>query len=184
MLDREEALKLVKSHVKNDKLIKHMLAVEAIMKKTAEFLGEDKEKWALLGLIHDVDYEYTCNDTNKHTIVAEDILKGRVTEEIIRAIKSHGYWYTKIEPQSKMEHCLVAADALSGLIIACALVMPSKKLKDVRVESISKRFKKKDFARNCNREGMLFCEKAGVEKENFFGIALKALQEVAGDLGL
>lgn len=183
-MNRDEALVLVRENIKKENLIKHMLAVEAIMKSTAEFLGEDKEKWALVGLLHDIDYEKTENDINKHALLQEEILKGKVPDDIIRTIKSHGYWYTGVMPEGKIDYSLIAADAISGLVIACALVMPSKKLQDVSVETVVKRYKEKDFARNCNRDRIYMCEKIGVDRMKFAEIALKALQNISDSLGL
>jgi putative nucleotidyltransferase with HDIG domain len=183
-MEREEALKLVKENVSNKNLVKHMLAVEAIMKGLAERLGEDKEKWALIGLIHDVDFDKTKDDPKSHAIVSGEILKGRVDEEIIRVIKTHNFENTGIMPEKNIDYALIAADAVSGLIIAAALIIPSKKLADLEAESIGKRYKEKDFARNCSRENMLFCEKIGLTKEEFFEISLKALQSISSELGL
>jgi len=184
MLTREQALQLVKEHAKNENLVKHMLAVEAIMKKCAEFLGENIDKWGLLGLVHDIDFEQTKNNPERHALISAEMLNGKVDEEMLSAIKSHNFEHTKIMPGNKMENCLIAADAISGLIIAAALIIPSKKLADVKVENVGKRFREKDFARNCNREHILFCKKAGIEKENFFELALTALQGIAEILGL
>ena len=183
-MERTEALKLIKENVKKENLIKHMLAVEAIMKNLAKYLKEDEKKWGLVGLLHDLDFEKTENEPSKHGVLAEAILSNKVDEEIIRAIKSHNFEHTKVEPKSKLEYALIAADSISGLIVACALVMPSKKLEEVRVETVSKKFKQKDFARGCSRERILFCEKLGIEKEKFFEIALEALKGIASELGL
>jgi len=183
MMNREEAFNLIKQNVKQENLIKHMLAVEAIMKGCAEFLKEDVEKWTLLGLIHDIDFD-KAPDPKKHCTVAPEILQGKVNEEIIRAIKSHNFENIGVEPESKMEYCLIAADAISGLIIAAALIIPSKKLADVKLKSIKKKFKQKDFARRCSRERILFCEKIGIPKEKFFEISLIALQGISDSLGL
>jgi len=183
-MEREEAIKLVRENIKKDNLFKHMLAVEAIMKGSAEYLGEDKEKWELTGLLHDIDFEKTENDPDQHALVAEEILKDKVDEEIIRAIKSHNFEHTNVSPETKMENILIAADAISGLVIAAALIVPSKKLADIKVKSIKKKFKQKDFARKCNREHILLCEKTGIPKEKFFEIALKALQDISDELGL
>ena len=183
-MKREEALKLVKEHVSKENLLKHMYAVEAIMKETAEFLGEDKERWRLIGLIHDIDFEKTENDPKKHTIIAEEILEDYVDEEMIRTIKAHNFENIGIQPEAVAEKALIAADAVSGLVIACALVTPSKKLADVKVESIAKKFKQKDFARNCGRERILFCEQIRIPREKFFEISLKALQGISSELGL
>ena len=183
-MQREEALSLIRENVKKENLIKHMLAVESIMRKVAERLGEDPDKWGLLGLLHDIDFEKTKNNPKEHGILAGEILKGRVSEEILRAIMAHNFENTGVMPKSRMELSLIAADSISGLIVACALVMPSKKLEEVRVETIAKKFKQKDFARNCSRERILFCERFGIEKERFFDIALSALKNVANELGL
>lgn len=182
-MTREEAMKLLKENVSKGNLLKHMYAVEAIMKGTAGFLNEDKERWGLLGLIHDIDFEKTP-EPEKHCTVAPEILKGRVDEEIVRAVKAHNFENLNVQPETNMEKALIAADSVSGLVIAAALIIPSKKLADVKVESISNKFKKKDFARNCSRERILFCEQIGIPREKFFEISLKALQNVSDDLGL
>jgi len=183
-MNRDEALALIKENVKKENLIKHMLAVEAIMRGTAEFFNEDKEKWALVGLLHDIDFDKTCDNPKNHAVISAEILEGKVDEEIIRAIKSHNFEHTGVMPESKMEYSLIAADAISGLTIACALVMPSKKLRDVGVESVVKRYKEKDFARNCNRERIYMCEKIGIDRIKFAEIALKSLQSISDSLGL
>jgi predicted hydrolase (HD superfamily) len=150
----------------------------------AEFLGEDKEKWALVGLLHDVDFDKTFDDPKKHSLIAVEILEGKVDEEIIHAVKSHNFENTGVMPESRMDFSLIAADAISGLIIACALVIPSKKLADVKADSIARRYKEKDFARNCSRDRIYVCEKVGIDRVKFAEIALKALQSISEDLGL
>lgn len=188
MLAREEALGIVRKHVTRQNLVKHILAVEAIMRGLAKEIGEDEELWDMAGLLHDVDFDETMNDPARHGTRSVEILKeeadGKVPDEILRAILSHNHEYTHAEPQTKMENALIAADAVSGLIVAIALILPSKKLADVKPESVAKRFKEKDFARNCNRENMLYCEKVGLQKEKFFEAALRALQGISGELGL
>ncbi len=181
---REEALALVKQNITKPNLIKHILSVEAIMRGLARYLGEDEELWGLIGLLHDIDFERTFDDPKNHTVVAEEMLKGKISDELINSIKTHNFENTGIVPRTKMENALIAADAISGLVVACAFVMPSKKLADVDVESIKKKFKQKDFARNCGRERILFCEKLGLDKEKFFEIALNALKNISGELGL
>ncbi|MCS7123108.1 MAG: HDIG domain-containing protein [Candidatus Aenigmarchaeota archaeon] len=184
MLKREEALTLVKENIKKENLFKHVLAVEAIMKGLSKYFNEDVELWGLVGLLHDIDFEKTMDRPQLHGLLAEEILKGKVSEEVIRAIKSHNFENTGVMPESKMENALVASDTVSGLIVACALVMPSKKLEEVNIESIEKKFKQKDFARACKRERILFCEKIGLSKEKFFEIALNSLKEISRELGL
>jgi len=183
-MNREEAISLVKENIKKENLFKHILAVEAIMRGIANHLNEDVESWDLVGLLHDIDYEKTEDDPKNHGIIAENLLKGKVDEKIIKAIKSHNFEHTGVIPETKMEKALIAADAISGLIVATALIIPSKKLKDVKVKSIKKKFKQKDFARRCSRECILVCEHVGIPKEKFFEIALEAIQGISEELGL
>jgi len=185
MLTREEAFNLVKKNVTKKNFVYHMLAVEAIMKSVAKHFGEDDHLWGLTGLLHDIDYGKTENTPEKHALLAEEILKEYVLpEEVIRAIKAHNYQYTQIKPETRMEKALIACDAISGLLVACALVMPSKKLADVNVETVTKKFKAKDFARGVDRERILFCEEIGIPREKFFEIALDGLKKASSEIGL
>jgi len=184
MVTRPQALDLVKANVSKQNVIFHMIAVEAVMRQLAKQLGEDPERWGLVGLLHDIDYEKTETTPEKHSLVAENILKNIMNDDDIRAIKSHNFEHTRVVPETRMEKGLIAADAVSGLIIACALVMSSKKLADVKVESISKKFKDKDFARGANRERILFCEQLSMPKDKFFEVALNGLKESASQIGL
>jgi len=184
MVTREEALALVKKNITKRNIVYHVLAVEAIMRSTAKHFGEDENQWGLLGLLHDVDYEKTETTPEKHSLLAEEILKGIVPDELVRSIKTHNFRYTGVKPESRMEKALIASDAISGLLVACALVMPSKKLADVKVESVAKKFKDKDFARGAERERILTCEEIGIPREKFFEIALNGLKEVASEIGL
>jgi putative nucleotidyltransferase with HDIG domain len=184
MVTRDEALALVKKNITKRNIVCHVLAVEAIMRSTAKHFGEDENQWGLLGLLHDIDYEKTEATPEKHSLLAEEILKGVVPDEVVRSIKTHNYRYTGVRPESKMEKALIASDAISGLLVACALVMPSKKLADVKVESVAKKFKDKDFARGAERERILVCEEIGIPREKFFEIALNGLKGVAAEIGL
>jgi putative nucleotidyltransferase with HDIG domain len=184
MLTREEALVLVKRNVKKRNIVYHMIAVEAIMRRLARYFEEDEKLWGLTGLLHDIDYERIGDAWEKHGVLAEEVLKDEVSAEIIRAIKTHNFERTNVVPESRMEKALICCDAISGLFVACALVMPSKKLAEVRVKTVAKKFKDKDFARGADRERILFCEKVGVPKERFFEIALEGLKEYAEEIGL
>jgi hypothetical protein len=161
-----------------------MLAVEAIMRSLAKYFTEDQDKWGLIGLLHDIDYEKTETTPEKHSLLAEEILRGIVPDEIIKSIKTHNHRYTKVMPETRMEKALIASDAISGLLVACALVMPSKKLADVKVETVAKKFKDKDFARGVERKRILACEEIGISKDKFFEIALSGLKSVAPEIGL
>jgi len=183
LISREEALELVKKYLKNDKMVKHVLAVEAIMRALARELGEDEEVWGLTGLLHDLDYELVGKDLSKHGLITPEIIKGKVPDEVIDAIKAHNE-LTGYVSESRLAYALKAADQISGLIIATALVMPNKKLAEVKVKSLKKKFKQKDFARNVKRDKIRYCEKLGLTLERFFEISLKALQEIHDVLGL
>ena len=184
VLTKEEALSLVKKNVGKKNVVYHMLAVEAIMRSLAKHFEEDEAKWGLVGLLHDIDYEKTEATPEKHSLLAEGMLQGLVSEEIIRAVKTHNHPHTHVMPETRMEKALIACDAISGLLVACALVMPSKKLADVKVESVAKKFKDKDFARGADRGRIVVCEEIGVPREKFFEIALNGLRCTAPEIGL
>lgn len=184
-MERELALKLLKENLKNPNLIKHSLAVEASMKALADFFGEDKEKWGICGLLHDIDCEKTKGNLNLHSKVGSEMVKNfGLDEEISQAILTHNE-VQKIEPQTKMAKALFCLDPLTGLIVAATLVLPSKKIKDLKVENVLNRFKEKAFAKGVNREIIKKSpEYLGLSLEKFVEITLKAMQEIAGDLGL
>lgn len=183
-MNRDEAVELVKANVRRRNVFRHMLAVEAIMRGVAEHLGEDVSLWSMTGLLHDIDYEKTKEDFERHGVLAQDILKGKVPEEVLRAIEAHNCEHTGVIPKTKLEKALIASDAISGLIVACALVMPSKKAKDVTVKTIKKKFKDKDFARGVDRKRIDMCKELGVQKEDFYEISLEGIQSIGQDLGL
>ena len=184
LLSRDEALALVRQYVKKENYVKHMIAVEAVMRELARRLGEDEAKWGILGLVHDIDFELTRESPEKHGLLAEEILKGKVPEDVIRAIKAHNFERTGVLPESTMEKALVAADAVSGLVVACALVMPNKKLEEVKLKTLKKKFKSKDFARGASREKMKFCEQIGLSLDEFLEIALEGMKKASDQLGL
>lgn len=184
MISRDEALHLLKDKVKNRNYVKHMIAVEAIMRELAHKLGQDEELWAITGLLHDIDFEETSSNPKLHGIKACELLRGKLPEEALRAIKAHNYENTEVKPETLLDKALIASDAISGLLVACALVMPNKKMNEVKVETVIRKFKSKDFARGVKRERILLCEEIGLTKEEFFEIALQALKKIANQLGL
>ena len=139
-MNRHMALTLLKENLKKEHMLKHCLAVEAIMRGLAACLRKDQEQWGLVGLVHDIDFE-RIRDTSEHGIIAEEILKDDVDKDVIRAIKSHNFENTGIQPETRMENALISADAVSGLVVACALVMPSKRLADVSLDTLKEKFK-------------------------------------------
>jgi len=184
-ITREEALALLKEYIKNENLVKHCLASEAIMRALARKLGHDEELWGIAGLLHDLDFEETKEATSRHGVKTAQILKERgVCAEIIEAIKAHNAEGLGLERRSDFDHALAAAETVTGLIVATALVYPDKKLASVKVRSITKRMKKKDFARAVNREIIMECEQFGLSLDEFVGIGLEAMQDIHEALGL
>jgi predicted hydrolase (HD superfamily) len=153
------------------------------MRQLAVRLGEDSSRWELVGLLHDIDFE-ECHGAEDHTLVAAQILAGTVDDDIIDTIKAHNSEHTGVAVDTKLKKGLVAADAASGLIIASALVMPSKKLADVKPESLVKKFGSKDFARGASRPRMSMCESFGLQQNEFLTLALEGMRCVGPELGL
>jgi len=187
MISIEEARDLMEREVETDALRMHMLAVSAIMGALAANLAiveeEDKEKWALVGLLHDLDYERTKDNFEQHGLITVELLNEKLPDECLYAIKAHNS-RTGFEPNSVMAKALIAADAVSGLIVPTALMMPSRKLADVSVKSLKKKYKDKSFARTVSRENIMICEDFGLERNEFFKLALEALQEISDELGV
>lgn len=184
-MTRDEALELLKQNIQNQNLIKHSLAVEAVMRALARHFGEDEEKWGLAGLLHDIDYEKTKENPKEHSLFSAKILKDLgVSEEICQAVKVHNEAHG-ILPKSLMEKSLFVVDPLTGLIVAAVLVLPSKKIIDLTVENILNRFKEKSFARGANREIIKCAEKfLNLKLEDFVKLGLEAMQKINKELGL
>jgi len=184
MINREEAFALLKKYLRDEKLIKHSLAVEAILKEMAKKLGKDEELWGLTGLLHDLDYEYTQREPEKHATISAQILDGLLPEDCVNAIRAHNYKHTDYIPATSVDKSLIAADAVSGLIIATALVMKSKKLSEVKVETLINKYNDNSFARGCSRSRIELCVDAGIDLDAFLALSLNALQGIADKLGL
>ncbi|MCX8015310.1 MAG: HDIG domain-containing protein [candidate division WOR-3 bacterium] len=181
-MTREEAYQLVVSMVSNKNLVKHMLACEACMRHLARYLGENEEEWGLVGLLHDLDYDMTCNNPEKHTLIAAEILREKgLSEEDIDAIKGH---CEQAERKSKMAKALYAVDPITGLIVAATLMHPEKKLAKVDKDFVLRRYKEKGFAKGANREQIAKCTDLGLSLDDFTKLCLDAMSAIAGDLGL
>jgi len=183
-MTRDEAIGLLRTHIKADNLVKHMFAVEAAMKAYARKFGEDEEQWGLAGLLHDVDYE-------KHPDAAEHSLRGAewleaagLPAEVVHAVRAHGV-HPELPREDRMTRTLCAVDELTGFIVAVALVRPSKKLADVEVKSVTKKMKDKAFAAAINRgELVKTADDLGVPFNDHVAIVLDAMKGIAGELGL
>ncbi len=181
---REEAYQLLTEYNKSDSLIKHALAVEGVMRYFARKRGEDEEKWGVIGLVHDLDYEQFPEE---HCHKSEEILKEKDwPEEYIRAVVSHGWGLcSEVEPHTELEKVLYAIDELTGLVVTTALVRPSKSVMDVKVKSVKKKWKDKRFAAGVDRS---IIEKGaqmlGMELTDLLADTLAGMQEVAEAIGL
>jgi putative nucleotidyltransferase with HDIG domain len=181
-MTREEALAVVKENCGNKNLIKHMLATEAVMVGLAGKLGEDARSWALAGLLHDLDYEETVLDPDRHGLVsAEKLAELGISEEIIHAVEAHNEHVTR---DSTMDRALYASDPVTGLIVAAALMHPDRKLAGLDVDFIMRRFKERRFAAGASREQMASCSELGLALEEFIGVALASMQGISLELGL
>ncbi|MGB3211690.1 MAG: HDIG domain-containing metalloprotein [Desulforhopalus sp.] len=184
-VSREEGLELVRRHIKNQNLVNHSLAAEAVLRAMAQRLGEDEERWGLAGLLHDLDTE-THPDLTTHTSETVAILQEKGVEpEIIEAVRLHNLTAWPGEKRTTaFHHALAAGETITGLIIAAALVNPAKKLAAVKAKSVKKRYKEKAFARGADREIIAECEQAGIPLPDFCELSLTAMQAIAEDIGL
>ena len=182
--DREEAMALLKEYNESESLIKHALAVEAAMRYFARKRGEDEQKWGVIGLIHDLDYE---KHPEQHCSMTKKILEGRGwPPEYVRAVLSHAWgMFTDIEPESDMEKVLYTIDELTGLVVTTALVRPSKSLMDLTAKSVKKKWKDKRFAAGVNREVIeKGAEMLGIELTEVIQDTILGMREAAAELGL
>jgi uncharacterized protein len=184
-MNRLDNIELLKNYVKNEKVLFHCYASEAILKALAKKLGEDEEKWGMAGLLHDIDVELTNADPKTHCLEAEKILKDlNFDNEIVDAIKMHNEEATGMPRTTKFQHALAAGETISGLIYATALVYPEKKIASVKSKSVVKRMKEKAFAAAVNRETIMECQKIGLTIDEFSELAVNAMKEIAQDIGL
>ncbi len=181
---REEAYKLLTKYNKNEGLIKHALAVEGVMRYFASKRGEDAEKWGIIGLVHDLDYEQFPDE---HCRKTEEILKENSwPPEYIRAVVSHGWGIcSDVEPKTELEKILYAVDELTGLVVTTALVRPSKSVMDLKAKSVKKKWKDKRFAAGVDRSIIeKGAEMLDVELTDLITDTIMGMREVAEELGL
>ena len=179
-----EALSLLKEFNKSESLLKHAYAVEGVMRYMARKMGEDEEKWGIVGLMHDLDYE---GFPDEHCRQSQGILEGRGwPEEYIRAIVSHGWGIcSDVEPQTDVEKVLYAVDELTGLITAVAIIRPSKSVADLEAKSVMKKWKDRAFAAGVNRQVIdKGAEMLGVELGELVTDTIMGMREVADKIGL
>lgn len=183
-MKRDEALNLLKENIKNENLIKHCLASEAVMKAIAKEMGMEssEEEFAMAGLLHDLDFEKVPH--NVHGKEVSKILQGKIfNQRILHAIEAHNPM-TGVKSEGFLDYALICGETVTGLIVASALVMPDKKIPSVNLDSLKKKFNDKSFAAKVPRESILMCEKIDIKLDRFLEISLKAMQEIASEIGL
>jgi putative nucleotidyltransferase with HDIG domain len=183
-MNRSEAVALLHKQVSSDWLRKHSLASAAILEALARRLGGDPDSWWIAGLLHDLDFDQT-QDPARHGLATAELLRARgLPEELVGAVLAHNAEGLGLERRTILDFALTCGESVTGLVVATALVMPDKRLASVTGDSVVKRMKKKDFARKVSRESILLCERVGLSLEEFAGLAVAAMQGVAGELGL
>jgi len=181
---REQAFNLLKKYNKNENLIKHALAVEGVMRYFARKREEDEEKWGIIGLIHDLDYEQFPEE---HCRKTEEILKeNNWPQEYIRAVVSHGWGIcSEVEPKTELEKVLYAIDELTGRVVTTALVRPSKSVMDLNAKSVKKKWKDKRFAAGVDRSIIdKGAKMLGMERTELITDTIMGMREVAEAIGL
>jgi len=189
-MDRTQALDLLKGFNNEKSSMNHYIESAAIMKELAKHFNENESYWEMIGLLHDVDWAQTKNNVKNHCIDCVKILKDKGFEdEFIETIQSHGYGLDIIPElrdrvrNSKIEYSLTAAETLTGLIYAYAL-MRDGKISDMEVKGLRKKFKDKIFAATCNRELIMEIEKTGLDLDTFFELSVNAIKKIKDEIGL
>ncbi len=186
-MQRSKALDLLHLKMQSQNLRKHCYSVAAVMRALAKYFGEDEAKWEIVGLLHDGDYEFTKGDPANHAKLMANWVRelGETDDELLTGIESHGWFHQGRKPETQMQWALFCCDELTGLIVAVALIRPSKKITDVTIENILDKWNSKSFAAGVKREDIEHCEKElGIPLKDFIEIALKAMKGISVELGL
>jgi uncharacterized protein len=182
---REEAAALMEQYLESDSMRKHSLASEAIMRALAPRYGEDPEMWGLTGLLHDLDYNETREHMAQHGLTTARVLTEHgVDAAIAEAIPFHNAENLGLTRSQPIHFALTAAETITGLLVAAALIHPDKKLASVKPSSVKKRMKAKEFARSVNRDHIRLCEQIGIPLDDFIAISLEAMRTIADSLEL
>lgn len=181
-LTRDPAYRMVMEKIGANNLLKHILAVEAGMRRLAEYFHEDIEYWGLVGLVHDLDYNETKNDEKKHTYLTAQWLEPYdLPEEMLYAIHAHpGH----VPCRTRLDWALYTVDPTTGFIVACALMHPARKLAVIDADFMLHRFKEKRFAAGASRENMAACSQLGLELDRFLMLVHEGMMTVSDELGL
>ena len=197
MINKEQALALIREHVLKENIIKHMLTVQALMEgiydelknrgKTEQKLGGTREEWGMAGLLHDGDYCEGVPDEKQGIQIVEWARNKdyEIPDNVAHAMAAHNWSNTKVEPKNLMDWTIFCGDSLTGLIVAATLVLPDKKMSDLTADRVLKRFKEPSFAKGTRRDEIAMCEeKIGLTLEEFISVSLKSIQAIASEIGL
>ncbi len=183
--ERAEALAFLAQHLKTTNLVRHSLATEAVMRSLARRLGADEELWSLTGLFHDMDLDIVGNDMSRHGVTTAALLSERgFPEEGVRAIVAHNGDELGVAPEGLFQWALIAGETITGFVVACTLVHPSKCVAQVKPSSVRKRMKESRFAANVKRERIECIDRTGLSLDEFIALALAAMIEVKDSIGL
>jgi putative nucleotidyltransferase with HDIG domain len=184
-ITRDAAVALMEQYLETDSMRKHCLASEAIMRDLAPRFGGDPDMWGLAGLLHDIDYNDTKDTMDQHGLMTASILEQRgVDPGIIDAIKHHNAENLGLVRSETIHIALTAAETITGMLVAAALINPDKKLSSLKVKSVKKRMKAKEFARSVNRDHILLCEQIGIPLDEFIEVSIGSMCKIADALGL
>jgi putative nucleotidyltransferase with HDIG domain len=180
-MEIDEARALVREKTTKEITVRHLISVEGVMRRLARHFGEDEHRWALTGLFHDLDQDVTADDPERHANLAASWLREReVDAAVVNGVLAHAHPEYQTDLMSR---AVVAADAVAGLLVACALVRPEKAV-GMKVSSVKKKFKEASFAPGVNRAEITACEEIGLPFDEFLGLGIEGLQLVAADIGL
>lgn len=183
-MTRDELVAEVQKRIQTKNLFKHILAVEAVMRRLARRFGEDEDRWGAAGLLHDIDYEETKSDAQRHSLISGQIAQELgFDSEIVNAVKAHNEAHG-LPRETMMDKALYSCDPLTGLIVASALIFPEKKLAAIDADFVVKRMGEKTFAKGANRDVIRSCTDMGLSLEEFIALGLEAMQGIHDELGL
>ncbi len=184
-ITRSKAINLLHQYIKNQNMLNHCYASEAVMRALAKRLGRDEEKWGLAGLLHDLDVELLNADMYIHGKESARILTElKFDPEIVDAVRMHNETSAGEKRSIEFQHALAAGETITGMIVATTLVYPDKKLASVKPKSVIKRMKEKKFAASVSRENIMECELIGLPLHEFVEVSVSAMKEISDQIGL
>jgi predicted hydrolase (HD superfamily) len=184
MINREEALVILRKYLKDADNIRYSFAVETLLRDLAKRLGRDEDLWGLVGLLHNIDYEYTAGNLEQRGTLSAEVLEGLLPENGVNAIKANHYTHTDYIPTTTLDKALIAGSAVVGLIVTISRFIPSKEISDVTIETVINKFQDPEFAARYNRSRIKLCSDIGIDLKDFLGLSLLLLQKIADDIDL